>query len=623
LTPAAAAKVLDFCHSSAFSSIQKPQPSAHPQLVVSNRRMNGTFAGPQRRNRGFLGADSSALSPQDRQDRRQLRYQLDLNSFNARVFIITASGFLTDSYNLFATNVILTSINFVYFPNTTAPIGLIINLFTLLGSVIGQLLFGFLADYYGRAKLYGIELVLVIVSTIGVATSSHGYSDNTVGPEMSFLALFTWWRFVMGVGIGAEYPLSSVITSEWSSTQSRTRMLSSVFLMQPIGQALAQLVGLFVLLGWNNVKHLDSRQCGLNSLHEAECKKAIDGVWRIVIGSGAAPALLAIIFRFFLYDCGLFTLEVKGKTEAAFRDTQKIYGSQPQWPSSPATNGATQAATQTFRGGIRPSAVGTVPQIEQATPVQFSPEDLRNFFIRDGNWIYLLGTSATWFFLDASFYGSKQYLATVSMASIAGSACFVVLCNKFHRRRMLTKSFLALALLFLVTGGVYFNVKETPSAYGTVVMVAICHFAFNFGANTLTFIIPAEIFPTAYRSTCHGISAAAGKLGSILAVLIVHGIKGSFEGSNRQGVLFMLFATFMLFGALCSWAYVPDVQRKIVDGGKVRWENMTLEELGEGREKARREGQVITIKEKMGEIKAKRLRRKSRRRAESREEEGL
>lgn len=104
------------------------------------------------------------------------------------------------SYNLFATNVILTSINFVYFPHTNTPIGLIINLFTLLGSVIGQLLFGFLADYYGRAKLYGIELVLVIVSTIGVATSSHGYSDNSVGPDMSFLALFTWWRFVMGVG---------------------------------------------------------------------------------------------------------------------------------------------------------------------------------------------------------------------------------------------------------------------------------------------------------------------------------------------------------------------------------------------------------------------------------------
>lgn len=91
----------------------------------------------------------------------------------------------TVRYNLFASNVINTSIAFVYFPDERWP-GLVINLFTLLGSVCGQLLFGYLADRFGRTRLYGIELVLVIVSTIGVATSSYGYND------MSFLALFAW-----------------------------------------------------------------------------------------------------------------------------------------------------------------------------------------------------------------------------------------------------------------------------------------------------------------------------------------------------------------------------------------------------------------------------------------------
>lgn len=56
------------------------------------------------------------------------------------------------------------------------------------------MLFGYLADRFGRTRLYGIELVLVIVSTIGVATSSHGYGD------ISFIGLFIWWRFVMGIG---------------------------------------------------------------------------------------------------------------------------------------------------------------------------------------------------------------------------------------------------------------------------------------------------------------------------------------------------------------------------------------------------------------------------------------
>lgn len=75
----------------------------------------------EKKNRGFLGFDSSALPPRDRQvslldadtalcvcvcspltntcsqDRQQLRYELDLNSWNLRIWGVAASGFLTDS----------------------------------------------------------------------------------------------------------------------------------------------------------------------------------------------------------------------------------------------------------------------------------------------------------------------------------------------------------------------------------------------------------------------------------------------------------------------------------------------------------------------------------------------
>lgn len=70
---------------------------------------------------------------------------------------------------------------------------------TLGGSVVGQILFGVLADVKGRTSLYGIELVIVIFSTIGVASASSGVRDN-----MSILAWLVVWRFVMGLGIGAE-----------------------------------------------------------------------------------------------------------------------------------------------------------------------------------------------------------------------------------------------------------------------------------------------------------------------------------------------------------------------------------------------------------------------------------
>ncbi|KAG6067444.1 hypothetical protein E4U33_005275 [Claviceps sp. LM78 group G4] len=620
-----------------------------------------------RKNRGFLASDSSALPPQDQEDRKQLRYELDLNSWNFRIWVVAASGFLTDSYNLFSTNVILASIAFVYYPHGEPWPSLLINVFTLLGSVIGQLLFGFLADYYGRTRLYGIELVLVIVSTIGVATSSRGVGD------LSFLGLFIWWRFVMGIGIGAEYPLSAVITSEWSSTQSRATMLSSVFLMQPVGQALAQLVGLWVLLGFDRSSKLQTLQCGLNTAHHEECRQAVDGIWRIVIGSGAIPALLAIIFRFFLFDCGLYSLEVRDKPAVAIRNTQRVYGTPSRVGGTRDLGNVFPMQTLNQNGNRLQTVISPRPM-----PVLFSKQDLHDYFIRDGNWHYLFGTAMTWFLLDVSFYGlsldnrrtlsdmwatsppvpiderlacwhssipggtstvpqwqvtgipawqtdvlhpcatiyhvlivqAKQYLLTVSIASLAGSICFIVFANRLPRRHWLTASFLILAVFLLITGGVYYTVRRTAAAPATVVFVAIHHFVFNFGANTLTFIIPAEIFPTCYRCTCHGIPAAAGKLGSIMAVLVVYGINSTYKSDTRQGLIFLLFGSVAAFGAVFSWLYLPDSQRVIEDedSGKKFLETKNLEELGEGRERARRNGEVVTVRARWRDVRS-RLRR--------------
>jgi PHS family inorganic phosphate transporter-like MFS transporter len=489
-----------------------------------------------------------------------------------------------------------------------------------------------------------------------VSPSNHPHNANT----------FT--------GIGAEYPLSAVITSEWSSTSSRAPMLSSVFLMQPVGQALAQLVGLWVLLGRNSQFGIQSMQCGIDLKNQEACRKAVDGIWRIVVGSGAVPALLAIIFRFFLYDCGLYTLEVKKKPGNAFRDTQRVYG-QPTREGNGMALGSPEA--------VRAEGM-------HRRPVQFTIADLGDYFIRDKNWYYLLGTASTWFFLDLSFYGfsldnrgtladmwatstpanldpslpcwtsslidgqsavpgwqttgypswqtdptkpcstiydvlldqAKQYLLTVCLSSIVASVCFIFAANWFRRREWLTTSFLVLSAMFVVTGGVYYGVNHSSGAPATVVLVAVCHFLFNFGkdpplfvarfrpnltiqpgANTLTFLIPAEIFPTCYRCTCHGISAAAGKLGSIIAVLVVYGINSGYHSRTRQGVILVLFGSFMLIGALFSWAYLPDIQRRKQDR---RLETKNLEELGEGRQRTKLNGELLTVGDRWNNLKKRR-----------------
>ena len=201
---------------------------------------------------------------------------------------------------------------------------------------------------------------------------------------------------------------------------------------------------------------------------------------------------------------------------------------------------------------------------------------------------------------------AQQYLLTVSASSIAGSAAFIWFADRLPRRRWLTTSFLVLAFLFIAAGAVYYGVAHTSAAPATVALVAVCHFAFNFGANTLTFLLPAEVFPTCYRCTCHGISAAAGKVGSLVAVLVVYGINTSYSSSTRQGLIFVLFGSVLLLGAVYSWAYLPDPQRRRPGGG---FESKTLEELGGGRERARVEGEVITVREKVREIRRRRRER--------------
>lgn len=59
---------------------------------------------------------------------------------------------------------------------------------------------------------------------------------------------------------------------------------------------------------------------------------------------------------------------------------------------------------------------------------------------------------------------------------------------------------------------------KTPSATKAFVFLyCLADFFQNFGPNTSTFVVPGEAFPTRYRSTAYGISAASGKLGAIIA----------------------------------------------------------------------------------------------------------
>lgn len=87
-----------------------------------------------------------------------------------------------------------------------------LSIVTLGGALLGQIAFGVGADIWGRRKMYGLELLILTFTTIGVATSSPGVEGS-----MSIEALLLVWRFFMGVGLGGDYPPSAVICSEYGN----------------------------------------------------------------------------------------------------------------------------------------------------------------------------------------------------------------------------------------------------------------------------------------------------------------------------------------------------------------------------------------------------------------------
>lgn len=74
---------------------------------------------------------------------------------------------MADSYAMFSTNVVSPALAY-WQSDTHGSKGLVINVVTLAGSCIGMVLFGVLADTFGRKRLYGLELVIGIVATLGL-----------------------------------------------------------------------------------------------------------------------------------------------------------------------------------------------------------------------------------------------------------------------------------------------------------------------------------------------------------------------------------------------------------------------------------------------------------------------
>jgi PHS family inorganic phosphate transporter-like MFS transporter len=220
--------------------------------------------------------------------------------------------------------------------------------------------------------------------------------------------------------------LFQVITAEFAPRKYRARMLSWVFFAQPVGQLLANVMSLAAVEAY---KPWIERQLPYCPFGDVECFRAIDRLWRLVVGIGIIPAVIALAFRFTIPESPRYTLDILQNTKATLEDTANYYDAPELHPehgqvemrattpqihisrrmSTCSEIGPDEIIDDESESEGRPSDAhlrepSPSPQLPPGDPSYVPPlaswSDAKNFFITEGNWQYLLGTSLAWLFLD-------------------------------------------------------------------------------------------------------------------------------------------------------------------------------------------------------------------------------
>jgi putative MFS transporter len=184
--------------------------------------------------------NTAAISSKDLTSEAGLIYRLESIPFSrwhskARLFIGSATFF--DAFDALSLAFVLPVLIGLWHI-TPVQIGILIAS-SYVGQLIGALLFGWLAERYGRIRSIGGAMGIMSIMSIACALCGN------------FTMLF-WCRFIQGVGIGGEMPVAAAYISELSKAQGRGKYFLLYELLFPIGLMVTGQVGAFLVpkIGW-------------------------------------------------------------------------------------------------------------------------------------------------------------------------------------------------------------------------------------------------------------------------------------------------------------------------------------------------------------------------------------
>ncbi|MBF3215072.1 MFS transporter [Pseudomonas aeruginosa] len=419
--------------------------------------------------------------------------RLPLSPYHRLIFVIIALAFFFDSMDLAMMTFLLGSIK-AEFGLDSAQAGLLASS-SFFGMVIGAALSGMLADRFGRKPVFQASIVLW-----GLAS----YLCSTAGD----LGSLTFYRVLLGIGMGMEFPIAQSLLSEMIPASRRGKYIALMDGFWPLGFVAAGCLSYFLL--------------------------PLTG-WRSIFLVLALPAVFVLAIRFLIPESPRWLLS-KGRDADAERVIRQVYGEAFSLENLPeqALERKVTIWHLLYAGYGKRMLFVTLFWTCSVIPVfavyAFAPKVLLALNLK-GDW---------------ASYGS----VAITLLFVIGCIIATRLINRIGRRCMLLHSFLwsGLALLGL---GVFHAGSEA-----TILGLFGAYALFIGGAQVLQLVYPNELFPTEIRAFAVGVGTSLSRVGAAVGTYLV---PLSLETLGTAQTMYAA-ALVTLLGLLVTWALAPETR---------------------------------------------------------------